>query len=371
MELLEILSKTAVLNKDNGKHFETSDRLDNISSLVWESKYRRINPDGLFQLYSKKPVEELRDQEVIVISSHVDCEAGITQCYSEIDENDKLHGVYDNAITNAAILSLMLSDDLPDDVLVAFTGDEEAGQKGAKHLVRYLKKKGITIRELYVLDVTYMGWNENYDFTIENDFWRDESGRKVVKRASETGYRWGFVPGDPGRIPSFVPRENVIRVEAMEDESWYYDEKGVNCCSICLPVKGKMHSDEGVWARERSFRAYTDALRRILTGYGSEDPVPVETEEMSEMYYRTRIENFSRLPYLTEVYERPGYDEYYYFTDGHADKDYTEILEDLDKAAVFSEAPVGIDSLREEIMFAPYSFYDDEEELKLIWERRK
>ena len=97
-------------------------------------------------------------------------------------------GTYDNAATNAAILNLMLEGTLPEYVLVAFTGDEERGCKGAKHLMGMLSAAGVTIRHLFVLDVTDMGWVEGSDFTIENDFWHDGCGRGIGQHNMKRAY---------------------------------------------------------------------------------------------------------------------------------------------------------------------------------------
>lgn len=110
----------------------------------------------------------------------------------------------------------------------------------------------------------FMGWNKAAGFTIENNFWNGDCGRKIINAVQALPYNWRFVPSDCNDVPAFVPKEFVIDEEAEEDESWEFDEHGINCCSICLPVKGEMHSDHGVLAREISFYNFTEALARIL-----------------------------------------------------------------------------------------------------------
>ena len=46
----------------------------------------------------------------------------------------------------------------------------------------------------------------------------------------------------------------------MPDESWDYDEENIKCFSLCIPVGGDMHSDEGVFARIRSLKEYVEVL---------------------------------------------------------------------------------------------------------------
>ncbi|WP_034447839.1 hypothetical protein [Butyrivibrio sp. AE2032] len=268
MDLIQLLEKISVLNKDNSRHFTNTERLDVIASLLWDSGYRRLNADGLFNLYSRQPVDYYRNRKVVVVSTHVDCERTITRCFSRREENGLLKGTYDNAITNAAILSLMLSESLPDNVLVAFTGDEEEESEGALQLARFLRQNSIEVFHLFVLDVTDEGWSdvrsESASFTIENDFWDEYYGEKIVSNAIKSGHNWKFVPGDPSDVPSYVPVANLIRKEAAEDESWDYDEKDIDCCSFCLPVKGEMHSNVGVFAWESSFEDYTEVLNDVL-----------------------------------------------------------------------------------------------------------
>lgn len=204
MELFDILSEISVINRDNGKKFTQTDRLDAITSSLWDSNYRRINSDGLFNLYSRVPIEHLANETVTIVSSHIDCEKGITRCFSSSESEDTMRGTYDNAITNASIISAMLSDQLPDHVIIAFTGDEEVDSKGAKHLLRFLQSKAIHIKLIVVLDVTDMGWTENADFTVENNFWNDLLGSRVIEIVDSSSYHWRFVPSDINDIPQYI-----------------------------------------------------------------------------------------------------------------------------------------------------------------------
>ena len=247
VNLMEVLTKVSVLNYDNGHVFTKSDRLESIGACLWGSKYRRINPQGLFHLYSPNPVEDIQGP-VIIVSSHIDCEKSITSCFTKSCTDGKLHGTYDNAITNAAIVYLMQRGNLPDNVLVAFTGNEERDAKGAREVVRYMREKRLQIGCVVVLDVTDMGWINEADFTIENNFWSNRLGKKIIGFMKSAINKWRFVPSDPYDIPTYVNSEYVIQIEAEMDESWEYDEHDVECFSFCLPVYGEMHSNDGVWA---------------------------------------------------------------------------------------------------------------------------
>jgi hypothetical protein len=264
MDLLDVLSKVSVLNRDNGRVFTDTTRLDMIQELLDGSEYKRINDEGLFHLYSKKDIGSLCKKEVIVVSTHVDCEHHITCCFSERIGDGLLKGTYDNSITNAAILSLMLDHPLPDNVIVAFTGDEEETSIGSIQLARFLKRNGLKIKHIFVLDVTEVGWEKQADFTVENDFWDDDFGETIIEYAERSGYPWRFVPGEPDDIPEYVPGYRIEHIEAFEDESWDYDEHDIDCCSLCLPSKGEMHCDDGILVRESSFKVYTQVLGELL-----------------------------------------------------------------------------------------------------------
>lgn len=262
MNFFEILETLMVPNRDNGKCFTDPRRIERIDGLLWNSRYRRVNPDGLFVLYAAKPLAQIA--RPVVISTHVDCVPEMTRLFTRECGSDQIRGTYDNAITNAAALWLMLQNKLPDNVLVAFTGDEEEDSKGALQLTRYLSRVGKSPSVVAVLDVTDMGWAEGADFTVENNFWTDDQGCTVIAAAAEASENWRFVPEDLDEIPGYVPRALVIHEEAEPDESWDYDEQDQSCFSLCLPVYGPMHSNQGVLARKSSCQAYLDALERIM-----------------------------------------------------------------------------------------------------------
>lgn len=258
-----LLTQINVLNYDNGKKFTRTDRLDAICELLWNSSYRRINANGLFHLYSKVPLSELPD-ELIVISSHVDCQRQITKCFSKDYDNDMMRGTFDNSLTNAIAVNLMLEDTFAMNVVVAFTGDEEEDSTGAADVAAFFRNLHKKIKVI-VLDVTDMGWREGCAFTIENNFWSDTTGKVVSRLSAETGYPWRFVPSDPYELPAYILNKYVIGQEAEPDESWEYDEHKVECFSLCIPTKGEMHSDNGVLVRKDSLAPYMKILSLLCT----------------------------------------------------------------------------------------------------------
>ena len=263
MDLISVLKQVSVLNRDNGAVFTNRERLDAIALLLRGSGWDRVEADGLFHLYAQKPVAAL-GKHVLVVSSHVDCQRGISRCFTRVIDDDTLLGTFDNAITNAAIVYLMLAGRLPEDVLVAFTGDEEEDSRGAKDVSRFIRKNDLRVLNLFVLDVTGEGWGSKADFTVENDFWEESFGKKIIDLVKQTGCTWYYVPAEPDEIPGFIPKDRIIPMEADEDESWEYDEADLPCFSFCLPVKGEMHCDAGTLARTASFQRYTKVLERML-----------------------------------------------------------------------------------------------------------
>lgn len=252
-----ILQSLARLNYDNGRTFTKRDRLDAIDSLLKASKYKRVNKSGLFELYAyngKIPTE------AVLLSTHVDCV--MSKCFARDHGGEYLIGTFDNLITNAVAVKLMLDGELNENVIVAFTGDEEENSAGAVELVRFLRKKGTKFR-VVVLDVTDMGWSNGSFFTVENDFWENSFGETVIGSAEGVGCKWSFVPSDEDDVPDYIPQNAVIPIEAECDESWEYDEHGIQCFSLCIPVCGNMHSDEGVLIRRGSVGKYSEALRII------------------------------------------------------------------------------------------------------------
>ena len=261
MDFFEILEAIALPNRDDGSKFTDTRRIEKIEALLWNSGYRRVNPQGLFFLYAPKPLEEITNP--VLISSHIDCVNQMSTLFSRDCGDGMVLGTYDNCITNAAVLRLMLEDRLPDNVLIAFTGDEEREARGAAQLVQFLSGMKKTPAATIVLDVTDMGWEEKAMFTVENNFWEDSLGCQVVNCAEETGANWRFVPSDEDNIPNYVNPARVIPEEAECDESWEYDESHWPCFSLCIPIYGPMHSSEGVLARKESCRVYVDTLAQM------------------------------------------------------------------------------------------------------------
>lgn len=258
-EFLSILNQLAVLNYDNGCFFTRRDRLDAVMDILEDSGYKKVNSSGLFELYAW---DGILPDTALLISTHIDCVPSITRCWAEEYDSDTLKGTFDNLITNVMAVYLMKKNLLDKKTIVAFTGDEEEDSRGAAELIDYLCGNHVRFKTI-VLDVTDMGWDENAQFTIENNFWEDPFGRKVIQAAKESGCEWRFVPSDENDIPNYVPKDNLIPEEADCDEAWEYDEENVECFSLCIPVNGNMHSNSGVLLKKASIDAYMAFLYRL------------------------------------------------------------------------------------------------------------
>ena len=61
-----ILGQIMRLCRDDGRHFTNTDRLDEIQRILWNSRYRRVNPLGLFHLYAARPLDQIEGPVVLV-----------------------------------------------------------------------------------------------------------------------------------------------------------------------------------------------------------------------------------------------------------------------------------------------------------------
>lgn len=237
-DFFSLLRSVTVDCKDNGREFTVADRIAVIGRLLKDTPYTFIAREPLALLFAKhRPVE---GEKVVLVSSHVDCVYGKCFC---TDEGDCLRGTFDNSFGNAAVLWCMINDTLPDNVVVAFTGDEERDSRGAVQALLALGNIGCNVSSAIVQDVTNEGWESGALFTIEND-----SGFDLMQAydlvASLEPYSGKF----------------AFRHDAEPDESWDYAEYGIPCLTLCAPVGGNMHGDEGVLLRKESAAEYCKVL---------------------------------------------------------------------------------------------------------------
>ena len=240
-DFFDILTAVTVDCKDNGERFTVTDRVAVIERMLQNSDYKLISRRPLALLYSKREVRE--GDRVLLISSHIDCVYG--RCFCN-DEDECMRGTFDNSFGNAAVLWNMIHDRLPDNVVVAFTGDEELDSRGALQVVEALGEMGVEVTTALVQDVTNVGWESGALFTIENDLGIDIlTGYNIISSLEQYGCRFAF------------------KHNAEPDESWDYADCGVPCFTLCVPVGGELHGDAGVLLRKESALEYCNVLAHL------------------------------------------------------------------------------------------------------------
>lgn len=247
ISLFKLLELLTVDCKDNGENFLVGERLSVIERLLEETPYRLVAREPLALVFAKERFCEY--DKVVLLSSHIDC---VYPFLFSKDEGDSMRGTFDNSFGNAAVIWNMLNDTLPENVVVAFTGDEEKESAGALQALRALGKLECTLFSAIVLDVTNVGWNGGAFFTIENDACIDiMTAYGIVSSLEQYSGRFAFLHN------------------AEPDESWCYAEYGVPTLSLCLPVGGELHSKEGIILRKDAAQEYCrvlSILSNILCG---------------------------------------------------------------------------------------------------------
>lgn len=241
-EFVELLKLVTVACKDDGKVFTVTDRVAVIERLLEGSQYKLVAREPLSLVYAKCDIHE--GDSVALVSSHVD--SIYNACFCD-DMDDCLRGTFDNSLGNAAVLWLMLAGVLPDNVVVAFTGDEECDSQGAVQTVLALGRKQCSIKHALVLDVTNTGWGSGACFALENDLGIDLlTAHRLVEAVESLGVEYAF------------------EHDAEPDESWDYNEYGIPVLSLCASVGGFLHGDEGVSVLKASLLHYCQAIRVVL-----------------------------------------------------------------------------------------------------------
>ncbi len=254
------LGAVNVASQDNGRRFTKRDRLKNIEHLLRDqgSPWNIRHEGDLMTLYSATtgPVKN-----TLTISSHVDARYQIFG--HRYASEDRLVGSFDNAITNALLVDLMLRDCLPHGVLVAFTGDEEQNSRGADEVMDVLKAMGYPPALVLVTDVTDESVFGQHGFTLENWFVAQHPRLPTTEEAFLDLLLTPFAE-------QFL--HTVHHSEAYPDESWEYDEQEVHCFSLCIPsapADGNessddwMHDDVGIGIAISSIPKYSAALETL------------------------------------------------------------------------------------------------------------
>lgn len=251
--LFHFIKKLTVPSTDDGKQFIHRERRDRITESLRISPYTCWGDLPLASLYRHQDYRE--ERPAILLSTHID--SVYHQYYCRCSDKE-IHGTFDNSVTNAIALYLMLQNRLHPQVLVAFTGNEEEDSLGASQIVEFLQQRDslfLNMELVITLDLTEEDF-EKSDFTIENLYIRRKPpfSRLTFSRRKEMQEYFKRICGS-----------DAIRFiwDAEPDETWTYREYNVNCITFCLPcgLIGKdMHSDKGVKIIQSAVTNYTDSL---------------------------------------------------------------------------------------------------------------
>lgn len=265
----ELLRNVSVMSRSTPETFTVTDRLEAIRTELEGTPYQETYDGGLFSLWSKVPIDRL-PYNIVLVSSHADVSFGINRCSSRL-ENGVYKGTYDNAGTNAAAVALMQEYNFPDNVVFAFTGEEETGGcAGAKQVFDFLSEADKEITAL-ALDVTYEGFDDNRLISIENATAPKAVESEFLERlanamlSAEEEQSFCFVKAEKKHVPSNLPPEYLSPSTGMYDEAFAYRDMGAPACSLCLPCKGGMHSDSGVAVKQPVFEGYVLSVAGLIS----------------------------------------------------------------------------------------------------------
>lgn len=247
MNYSDLLQQLTVESKDNGTSFLVHTRRNRILDILKDTEYVLIHEGPLSLVYAKRGVDNRAG--IQLISSHIDCV--YKNCFVE-SWSEGWKGTFDNSATNAAVIELMLQDKLDSQTLIAFTGDEEHDANGAREVMDFFIREKLIIQYAIILDVTNEGWDDCADFSIENDHGFDIlTGYQIVSLLQTAEFPCVFVH------------------DAEPDESWEYRNgvpeilPSIPCLSICLPVHGDMHKEDGVLMRASAISPYQQIITEL------------------------------------------------------------------------------------------------------------
>lgn len=278
LEHTKMIENLSHICRSSKNGFIDISRIEAIRKELKDSEYQETySQEGCYSLWSKVPLSEL-PPDVLIISSHIDTVPEITNCYSNLNkDNGVLHGTYDNMITNTASVIMMKEQDFPDNVVFAFTGEEETGRTlGAKNVANLLASEHRLI--CIALDVTYEGFNNNSLYTVENFIECGKGAplgsnkkdalnrlaRMITDMEPDTERTITFVMANKRHVPTQLPKELFSKNNGMYDEAYAYRDEGFVTMSICIPTDGNMHSNSGLKCKQPVFEGYILSLTSMI-----------------------------------------------------------------------------------------------------------
>ena len=246
---VEILESMTSVCRDNGTVFTESDRADVIASLLFETDYHLLFGGKLCFVYGKRNFQP--GDEVVLISSHID---SVYKEYFCREDGDMIAGTFDNSLTNTAVVCNMFEGRFADNIIVAFTGDEEVDSEGALEVYRILRQAKLNVRFALVTDVTNEGAEQGLAVSAEND-----RGVGIFNGKKIADVLIGSYAGEYTCVSNAEP-----------DESWDYNALNIPAMSLCIPVAGDLHSEGGVMLKTDVLPRYCDALADIANAVAQE-----------------------------------------------------------------------------------------------------
>ena len=266
MEIKEVLEQIAKPARSNKNGFYDLSKLEAIEQLLQaqQSPFTCIQKTNYTWMFGKR--EPIEGENVVLVSTHADIVTSIVNPFSELDEETGyFKGTYDNLSTNAMCTSLMINQDLPENVFFAFNAEEETGRcLGAADALSYIKATTKKEPIVLALDVTDEGYENDRLFTVEGLHGANEfSRRKMIEILLSTeGTTQSFEilklkkKDDMSCIPEAYQNEETT----VFDESIYYAGQNCNSCSLCLPGDGQMHNEQGFYVKAPVMRGYEVSL---------------------------------------------------------------------------------------------------------------
>lgn len=249
---------------------EALKRRDTIKNLLQNTDYQCMEEHNFILFHKKNLCDYKENMRLISANLDVDCKIVEGKKANGTYENVRcghhfLRGTYDNTIVIAALICLMLKNELPDSAVVAFTLDTERTAQGINQLVRLLKKSKRNFRAI-VLDVTNTGWDEECDYTVENCYLGRTMYRNLIY-ALWSGHDksdWKIIPEDRQFLKGILYTDDHYTTnESIQNDCNLYRKYGVNCFSFCLPASGTLESVEGVKVRIHSLGWYLYKLIQL------------------------------------------------------------------------------------------------------------
>lgn len=306
MNRYEILKSIAFVQRDDGHHFTRNDKLDRIRKILnTMSEYREIYAGNLTSVWAKLPEDAIKAIDMpVLLTSHIDNVKAITRPFVAGGTVDGIgpviRGTFDNMITNAALIDLMLNQDIPDNVVFCFDGDEETGLcRGLKEAVEHLSEFfDNEIGCAIATDVTYEGFSgkktvelvsnkthevlkdakgnartevrNDYDnfklFSVENmsgsRTFQNEFANAFLEKHSDD-FAFAPHPNESYKCPEGL--KAYYKSTGDCDEGYVIRDLHLNGMSVCLPVKGPMHSDDGCITRFTQYDGYCKNLGEVTT----------------------------------------------------------------------------------------------------------